>query len=446
MDKLLTALVPLVALAIIFLVGWDAIMALVVVALLSWIVISVFRVYAEEKDFVTQVFIGALLARLLFGLLVHLFDLRAFFGGDATTYDERGTELFEYWQQTQNVGSSPLEGQRSNWGMQYFVALLYSVFGRNIFLAQSVVAVFGAATSGLVYFCSRELFQNRRVSRLSALLVAFFPSFILWSGQLLKDGLVIFLIVLSILTVLELQKRFNYLALGLLIVSLFGILALRFYVFYMVAVSVVGSFIVGISKTNQGIIQRLAAIVIVGLGLTYFGVLGMVEENVESYGTLERVQVSRASLARTAGSGFGEETDVSTTEGAISAIPIGLAYLMLAPFPWEVSSLRSAITTPEVLVWWAMIPVVLMGAVYTLRSRLRTALPIVIFSIMLTLAYSIFQGNVGTAYRQRTQIQVFLFIFFAVGWVLIKERRENKQISFARKLPNRAQYEVEAGQ
>jgi hypothetical protein len=124
---------------------------------------------------------------------------------------------------------------------------------------------------------------------------------------------------------------------------------------------------------------------------------------------------------------------VSTTEGAISAIPIGIAYLMLAPFPWEASSLRSAITTPEVLVWWAMIPVVLIGAVYTIRSRLRIALPIVIFSVMLTLAYSIFQGNVGTAYRQRTQIQVFLFIFFAVGWVLIKEKRENKQISSARK-------------
>ena len=45
---------------------------------------------------------------------------------------------------------------------------------------------------------------------------------------------------------------------------------------------------------------------------------------------------------------------------------------------------------------------------------------------MLTLAYSIFQGNVGTAYRQRTQIQVFMFMFIGVGYVLIKENNENK--------------------
>jgi hypothetical protein len=48
---------------------------------------------------------------------------------------------------------------------------------------------------------------------------------------------------------------------------------------------------------------------------------------------------------------------------------------------------------------------------------------------MLTVGYSIFQGNVGTAYRQRTQIQVFLFIFIAVGITLYLEARENKRLA-----------------
>ncbi len=47
--------------------------------------------------------------------------------------------------------------------------------------------------------------------------------------------------------------------------------------------------------------------------------------------------------------------------------------------------------------------------------------------MMLTLAYSVFQGNVGMAYRQRTQIQVFLFMFVAVGITIIIEKRENKK-------------------
>ncbi|MDT7604716.1 MAG: hypothetical protein QOF61_2713, partial [Acidobacteriota bacterium] len=50
-----------------------------------------------------------------------------------------------------------------------------------------------------------------------------------------------------------------------------------------------------------------------------------------------------------------------------------------------------------------------------------------IFTMMLTLAYSVFQGNVGTAYRQRSQLLVFYFIFVSVGYELLKERREDSK-------------------
>jgi len=42
---------------------------------------------------------------------------------------------------------------------------------------------------------------------------------------------------------------------------------------------------------------------------------------------------------------------------------------------------------------------------------------------------------VGTAYRQRTQIQVFLFMFIAVGWTLFQERREDKKILSSARRP-----------
>jgi uncharacterized membrane protein len=64
---------------------------------------------------------------------------------------------------------------------------------------------------------------------------------------------------------------------------------------------------------------------------------------------------------------------------------------------------------------------------------------IFIFTTMLTLAYSIFQGNVGTAYRQRAQILVFYFIFVAVGIVLTREKWEERRlqaIAEARKIRN----------
>ncbi|HMS42221.1 MAG TPA: glycosyltransferase family 39 protein, partial [Pyrinomonadaceae bacterium] len=313
------------------------------------------------------------------------------------------------------------------WGMNYLVAIIYFITGQNILAAQFFCAVIGAATAPLVYVCAHKVFENVRVSKLSAILVAFFPAFIIWSSQLLKDGLMIFLIVLAITMVLKLQEEFSYFSVSILIFSLFGIISLRFYIFYMVAIAVVGSFIIGKSGSVKSVVRGFIIVGILGIALTYLGVLRSANEEFEKFGSLERIQVSREDLSR-AGSGFGEDIDVSTTQGALLALPIGFTYLMFAPFPWQISSFRAAITLPEIMLWWAMIPILLSGLWFTLKHRLRNAISILIFTFLLTIAYSIFQGNVGTAYRQRAQIQVFLFIFIAVGWTLLKERRENRQI------------------
>lgn len=228
--------------------------------------------------------------------------------------------------------------------------------------------------------------------------------------------------------VLHLQKKLNYFYVLLLILSVFGIYVLRFYIFYMVAISVVGSFFISSAASIQIMVRNIAIVIILGLALTYLGVIRSASSNLEVYGNLEKIQNSRQDLSRSAESGFGADVDVSTTSGAIAAVPIGLLYLMFSPFPWQVSKFSQIIILPETFVWWAMIPILISGIWYTLKHQLRNAIPVLLFSLMLTISYSIFQGNVGMLYRQRTQIQVFLFIFIAVGYALIQERRENKKL------------------
>ena len=101
--------------------------------------------------------------------------------------------------------------------------------------------------------------------------------------------------------------------------------------------------------------------------------------------------------------------------------------MLLAPFPWQFTSLRALFTLPEMLIWWASFPLLVLGLWFTIKYRLRMISPILIFTVMLTLAYSVFQGNVGTAYRQRAQLLVFYFIFVAVGFVLMQEKREERK-------------------
>ena len=240
---------------------------------------------------------------------------------------------------------------------------------------------------------------------------------VLWSSQGLKDGPIVFFLALSIMATLKLSRKFDVKYMAVLIGSLFAVLSLRFYVFYMLAVAVAGTFVIGTGKlSGMNFIRQFAVIVILGLALTYVGITRYTKQ-LEHYTNLERIQRSRQDSATRGQSGFATQNDVSTTDGALSTIPIGLLYLLFAPFPWQVTSLRQSITLPEMLIWWASFPLLILGLWFSIKYRLRQISPILIFTVMLSLAYSIFQGNVGNAYRQRSQWLVFYFIFVAVGYV-----------------------------
>jgi len=250
---------------------------------------------------------------------------------------------------------------------------------------------------------------------------------VLWSSQGLKDGPIVFILVLAILLTLQLGERFSFKNTVGLCLVLATLISFRFYLFYMMTAAVLGAFIIGTREfTLASFIRQFLVVIGIGVALTYMGVLQRAQQQAGYFGDLRVVERSRQDQSR-AQSGFSQDVDVSTTEGALKAAPLGIVYLLFAPFPWEVRSLRQSITLPEMLVWWASFPLLILGLWFTIRHRLRQSFVILIFTTMLTLAYSIYQGNVGTAYRQRAQLLVFYFIFVAVGYVLLREKREEKK-------------------
>jgi 4-amino-4-deoxy-L-arabinose transferase-like glycosyltransferase len=386
-----------------------------------------------DKQFLLRLFVSGLLLRMIIGVLIFAFRWQNFFGGDAYTYDALGSIQLSAW-----YGGSYYQGLVktfvgetgvSGWGMVYLVAGIYGMTGRNMLAIQFLNAVLGAATAPIIFLCARHIFQNMRVARIAAIFAAFFPSLVLWSSQGLKDGPIIFLLSVSMLCTLRLGEKFNVKYLVMLACALFGLLSLRFYVFYIALAAIGVSFIIGMRAVSaQSILRQVAVVGGLVLVLTSFGVSRFAGAQLERYTDLKVIERSRRDAAVSAESGFAEQMDVSTTEGALSAIPIGTVYLLFAPFPWQLTSLRSSITMPEMIVWWASFPALVLGVWFAIKYRFRQVLPILIFTTMLTIAYSVFQGNVGTAYRQRAQVQVFYFIFIAVGYVLFKERGENRKL------------------
>lgn len=427
---LLIGLVLCVSIALL-LPGFGA--AAIVVCVLPAVVTGAFISRVEEdKHFLVRLFVAALYLRMAVGSLIFGFNLQAFFGGDAFQYDLFGYALLQSW-----YGDSYFTALTNyfmggdsggGWGMLYLVAVVYGAVGRNMLAIQFLNAVMGAATAPIIYLCARHVFGNVRVARVACLFVAFYPSLVLWSAQGLKDGPIVFLLAASMLAALELGARFSTKYFLMLVCSLFALLSLRFYVFYMMVAAIGGAFIIGMrAVTAQSFLRQFIVIIGISLSLTYMGVLRYASVQYETYGNLEAVQRSRLDQAQTGQSGFAQEVDVSTASGALTTIPMGLLYLLFAPFPWQLASLRQSITLPEMLIWWFSFPLLVLGVWFTIKYRLRQASPILIFTPMLTLAYSLFQGNIGTAYRQRAQLLIFYFMFVAVGFILIKEKREDKK-------------------
>lgn len=438
MEKLFVLICVCVGIAVSLFLFPYGFLAALFCAVCALIAFGILKRSKDENQVLLQIFLMGLVVRVLVATLVHVFNLYEFFGGDSLTYDIRGWGLSEIWfgrlHRNEELGLYEYLHADTGWGMNYIVAFVYSIVGRNMLAVQYFSCVVGAATAPAIYICAHKIFKNIQVARTTAFIVALCPSLVLWSSQVLKDGFIIFLLVIIMIALLNLLEKFDYISLMVLIFALFGIISLRFYIFYMVAIAVVGSFAVGTDTINgRSILRRLAALLIIGLGMTQLGVINRASREIETMTDLNRVQSTRKALAtaqsdisKEKGSGFGEDLDVSTAEGAISAIPIGFTYLMLAPFPWEIRNFRQAITLPEMILWWASIPLLLLGLWYTIKHQFRSSIGILFFTFMLTIAYSIFQGNIGMAYRQRAQIQVFLFIFVAVGYTIVQERRENK--------------------
>src|ERR1700741_414046 len=190
----------------------------------------------EQRTFLMRLFLIAVVIRVVLAMAIFVGHMEEFFGGDANTYDIFGQSLVAAWHgDAYHAGKflSFTQSGASAWGMLYMVGAVYEVIGPNMLAIQLIHASVGAATAIVVYHVAQSLFSNTRVSKLAALLVAFFPSLVLWSSQALKDGLIIMALALSILATLRLMEKITVMYVVVLIGALLALFSLRFYIFYM---------------------------------------------------------------------------------------------------------------------------------------------------------------------------------------------------------------------
>jgi len=323
--------------------------------------------------------------------------------------------------------------QHEHAGYQYMLAALFYVVNSPTRMVAAVLnCFFGALTVVVTYRIARTLFSEwvaARVGWWTCLL----PSLIVWSAQTVKEPVVIFLETLALYGCVNLKRSgFSVRHVVLCAVTAILVIPFRFYVAYIVAGTIVFSLLLPqFTRRKMSLSSALLVVLLFGPLLTLSGVLIRHEARFDRFDA-KFIASYRHGLTVGAGSGVDINYDLNSNQGLAMAILTGGAYLLLAPFPWELGgSLRKILTTPELFVWWWLVTVGLIpGLWYTVRKRFSDVQPLLFFVIGLGLLYSVTFGNVGLAYRQRAQLLPWLVIIAMVGLERRAVNRRMKEVRF----------------
>jgi len=343
--------------------------------------------------------------------------------------------------------------QGEHYGYRYMMgALFYVINSPTRMVAAALNCFFGALTVVLAYRIARTLFSEwvaTRVGWWTCLL----PSLIVWSGQTVKEPVVIFLEALALYGCVNLKRcGFSVRHIALCAVTTVLVIPFRFYVAYVEAGAIIFSLLLPHLTRRRTSIGSALAVGLLFIPLLWLsGVLIRHEARFDRFDA-KFVSTYRHSLTVGAGSGVETNYDLRTNQGMAMGTLTGGAYLLLAPFPWELGgSLRKMLTTPEIFVWWWLVVVGLIpGLWYTIRKRFSDVQPLLFFVAGLGLLYSVTFGNVGLAYRQRAQLLPWLVIIAMAGLERRALRRRINQVRFVstvarstrRSFPTRPQLEI----
>jgi 4-amino-4-deoxy-L-arabinose transferase-like glycosyltransferase len=383
------------------------------------VLLSASKLEPKQRRFLLVILFSAFALRITLAAIFEAIPATRVFHEDAPGYEFVGQYIATHW-----MGEAPpFRPPERNYGFYYVLAAFYYLFGRyrmNATVFNSIVGTLGIT----VVFRIALHFFHEAIARRAALFSAFFPSMIIWSAIALKDCVVTFLVLVAVLFCIRLRKRFSIANVIGTVLPIIAVYPLRFYMVYFLLAALAGTLALnrpgrifaGVSKQLLLVGGLLAVVTVFGLTSSASADFNMM--------TLDNASAYRQGMAISANSSFAKDVDVSTPTGAILFLPLGITMMLWSPLPWQMVSLRPLLALPEMLVWWALAPALLRGAVFAIRHRFSEHLPIIVFTAILLIGYGLTMGNVGAAFRMRSQVLNLLFLFVAYGQYLKIAKRK----------------------
>lgn len=157
----------------------------------------------KSTNFLTMIVVLAFLLRLIFifvQIKFHIFDIN-FFASDSNLYDGIAKNIL-----AGNGFGNPEPTAYVTPLYPLFLSAVYMIFGHNMLAVQFLQALIGSLSVLCVYFIAKKIFDEK-IGLIAAIIMAFYPHQIFWSGYILTETLYVLILLFAILFFIRFCER-----------------------------------------------------------------------------------------------------------------------------------------------------------------------------------------------------------------------------------------------
>lgn len=350
--------------------------------------------------------------------------------GDSDYYSQRGYCLAQYAQGNRE----PVVLRRiQEYGWHAYALVIgwfYYVFGFSPISVKFLNAWLGALLGITLFHLARSCFQSS-IARWAALWASFFPSLVFWSASNLKEPLFFLLTSLILILFLKLQGDGGIWRMTRTAVLLFIVFQMHRWLareeFSMV---LMGSLLLAWGITWLVRKRWFLLLSLAGAAGLWWMPWDKVHQSlsVALYRHMSYVQGTGmiyrylpAELYVTSDYSQWRPLNKITLEIILAGIPRALWHYFLEPFPSRTGDLLSTLFIPQMILWYFLFPLILVGMGAGLLRNFRNNFFLVLSCSGWALMSALSIANIGTLIRLRDMTTPFLLIFAAAGfWVLCR--------------------------
>lgn len=333
-------------------------------------------------------------------------------GGDCLTYEREGLAIARLWgyDYVHYVTSDelPILGRTSLPG-NLFALVTYANDGPTPFGCTSVIAALACLSCLNIYSLAIEFGSTRRAAQLALGTLLFLPSFLYYTSDMYKDGIVQFCVVFIGGSALRLARRFSFKHIAVAAACLGALALTRFYLVYAM-LPPLGLGILGLRSRSP--IRTVVSVVAVCLGgLVLATTTDAADTFLGDANAAYELGTSKEVLEANAQGGSGVQLEGSTSSTFVQA----LAYTLFAPFPWQSGSIGFQLGKIDCLVWYVIAYYAAKGVVRLIKARRGEVTILLLFIVPTTLAYAAAFANVGLTVRERLGVVMICALLSAMG-------------------------------